>query len=141
MTRFAPVVARALLGALFLVSGLNKLVPFMPMPPMPPEAGAFIGALVSTGYFLPFLAVIEVAAGALLIAGRFVPLALVVLAPIVVHVALFHLRLAPNVGIVAFVLAAELYLAWTHRSAYAPMLRARPIRVEERVAHALPRAA
>ena len=141
MTSFAPVVARVLLGALFLVSGLNKLVPFMPMPPMPAEAGAFIGALVGTGYFLPFLAVIEVAAGALLIAGRFVPLALVVLAPIAVHVALFHLLLAPNPGIVVFVFAAELYLAWTHRSAYAPMLRARPIVAEERVAHALPRAA
>ncbi len=120
-----PAVVRVLLGALFLVSGANKLVPFMPMPELPAAAGSFIGALAATGYFLPLLATIEIVMGALLIAGRFVPLALTVLAPIVVQIALFHLVLAPSLGMVAFVLGAELYLAWTYRAAFTSVLQAR----------------
>ena len=138
----APIVVRTLLGALFLVSGLNKLVPFLPMPALPTEAASFIGALVATGYFLPLLAVIEIAAGSLLLAGRFVPLALAVLAPIVVHVALFHTLLAPSLGIALFVLGAELYLAWTNREAFGPVLQARPATVGSAIRSAtLPRAA
>jgi len=120
-----PAVVRVLLGALFLVSGANKLVPFMPMPELPVSAGSFIGALAATGYFLPLLASVEIVMGALLIAGRFVPLALTVLAPIVVQIALFHLVLAPSLGLVAFVLGAELYLAWTDRGAFATVLQMR----------------
>ena len=76
-----PAVVRVLLGALFLVFGANKLVPFMPMPELPAAAGPFVGGLASTGYFFPLLGSIEVVMGALLISGRFVPLALTVLAP------------------------------------------------------------
>ena len=125
MTKTFPAVVRVLLGALFLVSGANKLVPFMPMPELPAAAGSFIGALAATGYFLPLLASIEVVMGALLIAGRFVPLALTVLAPVVVQIALFHTVLAPSLGLAAFVLGAEVYLAWTYRAAYGPVLQAR----------------
>jgi len=138
-----PSVVRVLFGALFLVFGANKLVPFMPMPELPAAAGSFIGALAATGYFLPLLASIEVVMGALLIAGRFVPLALTVLAPVVVQIALFHTVLAPSLGLAAFVLGAEIYLAWTYRAAYGPVLQARtPVAAgvsESRVT--LPRAA
>ena len=120
-----PSVVRVLLGALFLVFGANKLVPFMPMPELPAAAGPFVGGLASTGYFFPLLGSIEVVMGALLIAGRFVPLALTVLAPIVVQIALFHTVLAPSLGLVAFILGAELYLAWTYRAAFTSVLRAR----------------
>ena len=120
-----PSVVRVLFGALFLVFGANKLVPFMPMPELPAAAGPFVGGLASTGYFFPLLGAIEVVMGALLISGRFVPLALTVLAPVVVQIALFHLVLVPSPGLVAFVLGAELYLAWTYRAAFASVLQAR----------------
>ena len=143
MTKTFPAVVRVLLGALFLVFGANKLVPFLPMPELPAAAGPFVGGLASTGYFLPLLASIEVVMGALLIAGRFVPLALTVLAPVVVQIALFHTVLAPSLGLAAFVLGAEIYLAWTYRAAYGPVLQARtPVAAgvsESRVT--LPRAA
>lgn len=119
-----PGVVRVLFGGLFLVFGANKLVPFMPMPELPAAAGPFVGGLASTGYFFPLLGAIEVVMGALLIAGRFVPLALTVLAPVVVQIALFHLVLVPSFGLVAFVLGAELYLAWTYRAAFASVLQA-----------------
>ena len=120
-----PSVVRVLLGALFLVFGANKLVPFLPMPELPAAALPFVGGLASTGYFFPLLGSIEVVMGALLISGRFVPLALTVLAPIVVQIALFHVVLAPSFGLVTFILGAELYLAWTYRAAFTPVLRAR----------------
>jgi hypothetical protein len=72
---------------------------------------------------IPMLGAIEVVAGALLIAGRFVPLALTVLAPIIVNIALFHVLLAPALGIVVFLLASELYLAWVYRDAFRPLLQ------------------
>ena len=138
-----PAVVRVLLGGLFLVSGANKLVPFMPMPQLPADAGSFIGALAATGYFLPLLGSIEVVMGGLLIAGRFVPLALTVLAPIVVQIALFHTVLAPSLGLVAFILGAQLYLAWTYRAAFGPVLQAqaRPAASRREPRVTLPRAA
>src|SRR5260221_9326945 len=87
---------RFVLGGMFLFSGLNGLFHFAPMPPMPAAAGEFLGAIVATGYFLPLLKITEVAAGALLLSGRFVPLALAVLAPILVNIVAFHAALAPQ---------------------------------------------
>ena len=96
------------------------------MPPAPPRAGAFAGALFASGYLFPLLKATEVVAGLLLLGGLFVPLALAVLAPIVVNIVGFHLFLAPSgLALPLAVLAAELYLAWTYRAAFAPMLRVR----------------
>lgn len=130
-SKVVPVVLRVLVGALFVVSGVNKLVPFMSAPPMPPEAGAYLAALVATGYTLPLLAFVEVLAGGLLISGYFVPLALTLLAPILINIVLFHVVLAPAVPMAVFLLGAELYLAWAYRDAFAGLLRAdaRPVAV------------
>ena len=117
---------RFLLGGMFLFSGLNGLLHFAPMPPMPPAAGAFLGAMVATGYLLPLLKITEIAAAALLLSGRYVPLALAVLAPVLVNVVAFHAALAPQgLAVPLVLLAAEIYLAWSNREAFAPMLRTR----------------
>jgi putative oxidoreductase len=130
--KIAPVVLRVLVGALFAFSGVNKLVPLISPPgDLPPAAGAYLAALAATGYTLPLLGVVEVLAGGALIAGYFVPLALVVLAPLVINIALFHTVLAPALPMVLFLVAAELYLAWAYRDAFAGVLRAqaRPVAV------------
>jgi uncharacterized membrane protein YphA (DoxX/SURF4 family) len=120
-----PIVARVLLGAVFLVFGLNGFLHFLPQPPAPPRAMAFAGALAASGYFFPLLKATEVVAGALLLLG-FVPIALTLLAPIVVNIVAFHVFLAPgNYAVVGLVLAAEIYLAVVHRAAFAPLF-ARP---------------
>ena len=92
----APTAARIFLGLIFFVFGLNGFLQFMPQPPQPEAAGAFIGALAATGYMFPLIKGTEVVAGLLLLSGRFVPLALTLLAPIIVNIALFHTVLAPN---------------------------------------------
>jgi uncharacterized membrane protein YphA (DoxX/SURF4 family) len=118
--------ARVLLGLIFFVFGLNFFLHFIPQPPPSGPAGAFAGALFATGYFFVVLKVIEIVSGALLLAGRFVPLVLAVLAPIVIHILLFHGFLAPaGIPLAVVVLALELFLAWSYRSVYRPMLAAR----------------
>ncbi len=121
-----PTAARLFLGLVFTVFGLNFFLHFLPMPPAPPRAAAFAGALFTSGYLFPMLKSIEVAAGLLLLSGLLVPLALAVLAPIIVNIIGFHLFLEPSgLPIPLAVLAAELYLAWTYRAAFAPMLHLR----------------
>jgi putative oxidoreductase len=119
---YLPAIIRTLLGALFVVSGANKLFPFMAVPPMPEPASSLIGALAATGYFFPLLGLTEVVSGLLLIAGRYVPLALVVLAPIVVNIAFFHVALAPDLVSVVMIVGAQLYLAWVYRDAFSGVL-------------------
>ena len=119
----APHAARVLLGLVFLVFGLNGFLGFLPMPPHPDQAGAFLGALAATGYMFPLIKGTEVVAGALLLSNRFVPLALILLAPIVVNIVLFHGVLDPaGVAVPVVILALELALAWSYRSAFRAVL-------------------
>jgi hypothetical protein len=111
---------------MFVVFGLNFFLHFLPAPPaMPEKAVPFLGGLAASGYIFPIIKSIEVAAGIALLANRFVPLALTLLAPIIVNIVAFHFLLAPSYGLPSVILALELYLAWSYRSAFAPMLRAR----------------
>jgi putative oxidoreductase len=126
-----PTGARLFLGLVFAVFGLNFFLHFLPTPAPPPRAAAFAGALFASGYLFPLLKTTEVIAGLALLGGLFVPLALAVLAPIVINIVGFHLFLAPSgLGLALAVLAAELFLAWTHRAAFASMLKARPARTD-----------
>jgi hypothetical protein len=125
MSRIASVL-RILLGLGFTVFALNYFVPFLPAQDAPPDAaGAFLGAFVGSG-FLTLVKAVELAAGLALLANRFVPLALALLAPIIVGIVAFHALLAPaGMGIAIGFLVIELALAWAYRGAFAPMLRAR----------------
>lgn len=118
--------ARILLGLIFFVFGLNFFLHFIPQPPPSGPAGAFAGAMFATGYLFVVIKVVEVLSGALLLVGRFVPLALAVLAPIVINIVFFHAFLAPSgIALPIVVLALELFLAWSYRSVYRPMLATR----------------
>lgn len=127
--RIAPHVARVLLGLPFAVFGADGFLNFIPKPDpstMPHGSVAFFGALVGTGYMIPLIKGTEVLVGALLLSNRFVTLALALLAPVMVNIILFHAFLDPTgIGICLVLLALQLFLAWTHRAAYLPMLRAR----------------
>lgn len=118
-----PLVARTLLGLAFTVFGLNFFLNFLPQPPLPADAGAFLGALVA-GKILSVVKVIEIAAGLLLLGNRFVPLALSLLAPVEIGILLFHGVYEPaGLPLPAVLVALTLYLAWAYRAAFAPMLR------------------
>lgn len=129
IARHVPAAVRVVMGLIFFVFGLNGFLNFIPPPsgPMPEGAMAFGLALMKTGYLFQLLKGTEVLVGALLLANRFVPLALALIAPVVVNIFAFHAFLEPS-GLVlaAIIVVAEVYLAWTYRAAFRPMLRARP---------------
>ena len=108
------VVVRILLGLLFFVFGLNGLLHFLKMPPMAGDAGALAGLLAAHGW-MRFVSVLQVIGGLLLLVGRYVPLGLVILGPIIVNILLFHFLLAPS-GVGPGLLAAflEVFLIWAY---------------------------
>lgn len=118
----AVVVARVLLGLMFLVPALLFFSGKMPHNPMPDAAMRYMAGLAASGYTMYVVKVVELLAGLALIAGQFVPLALVLLAPIVVNIALFHLVLAPSYGLVVFMVGLEGFVAWSYRDAFRGVL-------------------
>jgi uncharacterized membrane protein YphA (DoxX/SURF4 family) len=113
--KIAVLIARILLGLMFLIFGSNDFLHFIPMQPPPGDAGTYLGILVSHNV-MSFVGLLMVIAGILLLVGRFVPLALVLLGPIVVNILLFHFLIAHGgaaPGLVATVL--ELFLIWAYR--------------------------
>ena len=122
-TRKLFVVSRILLGLVFVVFGLNGFLQFIPIPPPTAKAGAFLGALAATGYMFPLVKGLEIVAGAMLLANRFVPLALLILAPIVVNIVTLQLFLNPTELPMPLVLTVlGLITAWSRREAFKPVL-------------------
>jgi uncharacterized membrane protein YphA (DoxX/SURF4 family) len=127
--RYVTAVTRVLIGLLYTTTGLTGLLNLAPAPDPGTlaEAGVrFTGALHETGYMLQLTSATQLVAGLLLVIGRFVPLALALLAPVVVNIFLFHVFLEPS-GMVmtVVVVAAEIGLAWAYRDKFRPMLQAR----------------
>ena len=120
--RTATLIARILLGLIFVVFGLNGFLHFVPQPEMPQAAIAFFGGLAAAVYMLPLLFGTQIVGGVLLLAGM-VPLGLLLLAPVIVNIVGFHLFVSPNGRGLALVVAAlALFLAWDRRDAFRPLL-------------------
>ena len=109
-------IARLLLGLIFVVLGLNGFLNFLSMGPMPSGlAGQFIGALAQSHYFW-VVAALQVAGGALLLLNRFVPLGLVLLGPVIVNILLYHLFLnLTGIGLAIVVAILWLIVFYGHR--------------------------
>jgi putative oxidoreductase len=115
--KYVIVIVRVLLGLQFVVFGANAFLQFMgPPPEMHGQAGAFVTALMSSGYMY-VVAILQILGGlCLLLGARFVPLGLTLLGPVIVNIVLFHVFLLPQgiaIGLVDAVLA--LFLLWIYR--------------------------
>jgi len=93
--RTASIIARYLAGVIFLVIGLNGFLNFLPFPPPGGVAAQFMGALYVSHYLWAIFA-FQVVAGVLLLVNRYVPLAVAVLAPVIVNILVFHATMAPS---------------------------------------------
>ncbi len=114
--KYAIIIVRVLLGLVFVVFGSNAFLHFIPVPPMQGEAGAFMGALINSGYVY-VIALLQVVGGlCLLIGARFVPIGLTLLGPVIVNIMLYHIFLDPSglpIAVVVSILA--LFLLWIYR--------------------------
>jgi putative oxidoreductase len=124
--KIAVLIARILLGLIFLVFGLNIFFHFIPQPPMAGDVGTLMTVMFQHRWF-HFYGVLYVVAGLLLIFGRFVPVGLVLLGPILVNILLFHLTMAPSgimPGLVCAVL--EVFLIYAYWPAFRGIFSSQP---------------
>jgi putative oxidoreductase len=122
--KIATIIARVLLGLIFVVFGSNAFLNFIPMPPLPQGlAGDYLRVFLASGYVY-VIGAMQVISGLLLLIGRFVPLGLTILAAIIFNIWVFHALLAPEGFPPAIVVTAlEVFLLWRYREAFAPLLR------------------
>ena len=121
--KITSVIARFLLGLIFLLFGLNGFFHFIPMPPPTGVAGQFMGALF-VSHYLDVVFALQLIGGALLLINRYVPLALTILAPIIFNIFFFHFLMAPS-GLPLALVATTLWILvfFSVRSAFAGLLQ------------------
>ena len=123
--RAISAIARYLAGVVFLVFGLNGFLNFIPMPPPAGIAGQFMGALYASHYLWLIFA-LQLVAGVLLLANRYVPLALAMLAPVIVNILSFHILMAPSgLPLALFVAVLWAVIFVDVRPAFAALFQAR----------------
>jgi putative oxidoreductase len=116
--KIVSTIGRYLLGLVFTVFGLNGFLNFIPAQPVPQLAGQFVGALVES-HFMTIVFGIEIVAGILLLVTKYVPLALTIIAPVIVNIVLFHAFMAPSgLPIAAFVSLLWIIVAYRVRTAF-----------------------
>ena len=126
--KITSTIARYLLGLIFLVFGLNGFLNFIHQPPPAnPVAIQFLVA-VSASHYIAVVFVAQIIGGVLLLAGRFVPLGLAILAPILVNILDYHLSMDPGgigVGLISTILWVVVFLPY--RSNFARIFEQRPL--------------
>jgi len=120
----ATIISRVLLGLILVTFGLNMSLNLIPMPP-PPEGPAreFMTALFMSHYVY-VVGALQVVGGLILLSGRWMPLGLTLLGPVIVNIVCFHVLMAPAglpMAIVVSLLA--LFLLWRYREHFAGLVK------------------
>ncbi len=116
-------VVRILLGLIFVVFGLNGFLHFLPAPAMGGDAGVLMGLLMMHQW-MTFVFLLQLIGGILLLVGRFVPVGLTLLGPIIVNILLFHIHFNPSgIAVPLVVLVLELFLIYAYWPAFAGIFR------------------
>jgi putative oxidoreductase len=120
--KFAVIIARVLMGLIFVFFGLNGFLQFMKAPMPTGLAGEFLTVLFQSHYVL-FICVVQVVGGLLLLVNRYVPLALTLLGPVVVNIILYHLLLNPTAAYLAVVVTVcWFFLFYRYRQNFSGLL-------------------
>lgn len=121
--KIAEIIARVLLGLVFVVFGSNAFLHFIKIPPMTGLSGDFMGALINSGY-VKVIGFCQVAGGLLLLIGRFIPLGLTLLGPVIVNILCYHIFLDhKGWQMAAIVSVLTLFVLWRHRANFAGLLK------------------
>ena len=119
--KIVVIIARVLLGLMFVFFGLNGFLNFLPAPPLTGVSGAFLGAL-TTSHYVYLVCAVQLLGGLLLLVGQFLPLGLALLAPVIANIVTYHLTMdkgGSQLAILATILWA--FLAWKFRAYFAPL--------------------
>ncbi len=121
--KIAAIIVRTLMGLLFLFGSIAFFAKLFPEPELQGNMKTFNEGLKAAGYFMPLLKVTELLCGIAFITGRFVPLALVVIAPVIVNILFVHTVLEPSgFPIAIFLFLGNIFLAYYHREKFASVL-------------------
>src|SRR5881397_3413702 len=122
----ATIIARVLLGLMFVVFGSNIFFHFIPMPPQKPSLATDFSKALMESHYIYVVGLLQVIGGLLLLIGRYVPLGLTLLGPVIVNILLYHIFLEPSGLPLALVVSAlALFLLWAHRAAFAGLVKPR----------------
>jgi len=123
--RIATIIIRSLMGLLFLFASITYLFKLITPPPLTGAIKVFNDGLDASVYLMPTVKVIELLCGLAFVSGRFVPLATILISPIIVNIVLVHAFMAPEgLPVALFLVFANSFLAYTHRDTYKPLLKA-----------------
>jgi uncharacterized membrane protein YphA (DoxX/SURF4 family) len=123
--KIVTIVARVLLGLMFTIFGANGFLFFIPAPPIPGLAGEFM-RVVFTSHYLWLISGVQLIAGLLLLIDRYVPIALIMLAAMLVNIWTFHITIMQSgYGMPIVPTVLWLIVAVSERRAFAPLLAAK----------------
>ncbi len=117
--KIATIIVRVLMGLIFVFGSVAYFFDLVPQPELTGNLKTFNEGLDASGYLMPLVKVVELVCGIAFLIGRFIPLATIVIFPIVVNILLVHSFLAPEgLPIAIFVFLGTLFLAYAYRSNY-----------------------
>ena len=124
--KIATIILRILMGALFIFASVSYFLDLVPQPEVGGDMKVFNDGLAASGYLMPLVKAIELICGIAFVLGRFVPLATVVIFPVVVNIVSVHVFLAPEgLPVALFVLAVNLLLAYRNKAVYQPLFKSK----------------
>ncbi|HEX4122352.1 MAG TPA: hypothetical protein VH619_17185 [Verrucomicrobiae bacterium] len=123
--KLATIIARSLLGLVFVVFGLNVFLHFIPMPPLPPGPARDFLTVLFVSRYVYVIGVLQVVGGLLLFTGRWSPLGLTLIGPVIVNIVCFHALMAPaGLPLAIIVSALAVFLLWRYRGNFAGLVKA-----------------
>src|SRR5262245_66228360 len=126
--KIAMIIVRTLMGLLFMFGAVAYFFNLVPPPAdLPEKLITFMKGVEATGYLMTLIKLTELVCGLAFVSGYYVPLATVVIAPVIINIFLVHLFLMPEALPVAiFLILANSFVAYYYRESYAPLLKAKP---------------
>jgi putative oxidoreductase len=122
--KVVTLIARVLLGLMFVVFGANIFLHFIPVPPQKPSLATDFSKALMESRYVYVIGLLQFLGGLLLVIGKFVPLGLTLLGPVIVNILLFHIFLDTTglpIALVVSVLA--LFLLWRYRTSFAGLVK------------------
>lgn len=124
--KIAVIIVRVLMGLLFLFASVSYFLNLIPQPELSGNVKLFMEGMLATGYMMPLIKGTELMCGLAFVLGRFVPLAAVIISPVIVNIFFFHTLVDPSdFPVAAFLVLANSFLGYAYWDRFKPIMSAR----------------